>query len=150
MDDLLEANRLVLELTERQIDGTVDVQSSIVGAVRIERGARIANSVLRGPLVVGADTEITDSYIGPFTAIDHHCRISHCEIQHSIVMEHSTIDNIGSPIESSVIGRHAEVHRVSRQAVRPSAHARRLLARGGALTQPACQSAAICVQCRRR
>ena len=95
MDDLLEANRLVLELTERRSHGTVDVRSSIVGAVRRRRARASANSVLRGPLVIGADTEITDSYIGPFTAIDHHCRVRHCEIQHSIVMEHSTIDDIG-------------------------------------------------------
>ncbi|HWE61081.1 MAG TPA: glucose-1-phosphate thymidylyltransferase, partial [Chloroflexota bacterium] len=97
------------------LQGTVDAASTIVGAVRIEPGARIANSVLRGPLVVGAETEISDSYIGPFTAIDHHCRIRHCEIQHSIVMEHSSIEDIGSPIESSVIGRHTRVSRVSRR-----------------------------------
>ena len=56
--------------------------------MQIAAGARIINSVLRGPLVIGADTEITDSFIGPYTAIDHHCTVIHCEIQHSIVMEH--------------------------------------------------------------
>jgi len=115
MDDLLEANRLVLELTRRDVQGEVDAASRIVGPVHIAPGARITNSELRGPLVIGADTQIADSYIGPYTAIDHHCRISHCEIQHSIVMEHSAIENIGAPIESSVIGRHTSVSRVSRR-----------------------------------
>jgi glucose-1-phosphate thymidylyltransferase len=115
MDDLLEANRLVLELAGREIHGVVDAASTVVGAVRIAPGARITNSVLRGPLVIGAETEIGDSYIGPFTAIDHHCRIRHCEIHHSIVMEHSTIDDIGTPIESSVLGRHTHVSKVGRR-----------------------------------
>jgi glucose-1-phosphate thymidylyltransferase len=111
--DLLEANRLVLELAERRIEGSVDAASSVVGAVGIAPGARIVNSVLRGPLVIGPETEIIDSFIGPFTAIDHHCRVVHCEIQHSIVMEHSTIEQIGASIESSVIGRHTRVCRVN-------------------------------------
>lgn len=117
--DLLEANRLVLELTKRDVQGEVDSASRIVGPVQIAAGAQIINSELRGPLVIGADTQITDSYIGPYTAIDHDCRVIHCEIQHSIVMEHSTIENIDAPIESSVIGRHASVSKVNR---RPFAH----------------------------
>lgn len=115
MDDLLEANRLVLERIERDMQGTVDASSTLVGPVCIAPGAHVTNSVLRGPLVIGAESAISDSYIGPFTAIDHHCTIRHCEIQHSIVMEHSAIEDIGSPIESSVIGRHARVQKVSRR-----------------------------------
>jgi glucose-1-phosphate thymidylyltransferase len=115
MEDLLEANRLVLETLGREIAGEVDETSSIVGNVVLAPTAHIRNAVLRGPLIVGAETEINDCYIGPFTAIDHHCRISHCEIHHSIIMEHSTIENIATPIESSVIGRRTRVARVTRR-----------------------------------
>jgi glucose-1-phosphate thymidylyltransferase len=115
MEDLLEANRLVLEGLVRQVAGDVDADSSIVGNVVISPGARIRNSVLRGPLIVGPETEIRDCYVGPFTAIDHHCHLHKCEIHHSIVMEHATIEDIGAPIESSIIGRHARVARVTRR-----------------------------------
>ena len=115
MDDLLEANRLVLERLGRDVAGDIDDASSIVGNVVIAPSARIRNSVLRGPLIVGAETEIGDCYLGPFTAIDHHCRIGRCEIDHSIVMEHSTIEDISTPIESSVVGRHVRVGRVTRR-----------------------------------
>ncbi|MGH2388102.1 MAG: glucose-1-phosphate thymidylyltransferase [Chloroflexota bacterium] len=115
MEDLLEANRLVLERLERDVKGQVDAASTLVGAVRIEEGARISNSVLRGPLTIGAGTEISESYIGPFTAIDHHCVVRRCEVQFSIVMEHSAIENIDTPIESSVIGRRARVGRIERR-----------------------------------
>ena len=115
MDDLLEANRLVLELTRRDIRGEVDEASSIIGPVQVAEGARITNSVLCGPLLIGAETVISNSYIGPYTAIDHHCRVAQCEIQHSIMMEHSTIEAIDTRIESSVIGRNAHVRRVDRR-----------------------------------
>ena len=97
MEDLLEANRLVLERLERDVQGSVDADSSVVGPVCLAPGVRIVRSVLRGPLIVGADTEIIDSYLGPFTAIDQHCRVRHCEIQHSIVMEQSTIEDVDVP-----------------------------------------------------
>jgi glucose-1-phosphate thymidylyltransferase len=115
MEDLLEANRLVLERLERDVKGQVDDASMLVGAVCIAEGARIINSVLRGPLTIGAGTEIRESYIGPFTAIDHDCVVRRCEVQFSIVMEHSVIEDIDTPIESSVIGRKARVGRIERR-----------------------------------
>jgi glucose-1-phosphate thymidylyltransferase len=105
----------VLERLERKVQGEVDADSKLVGSVVVEPGARIHNTVLRGPLIVGADTEIRDCYVGPFTAIDHHCVLRRCEIHHSIVMEDSIIEDIPTPIESSVIGRHARVERVTRR-----------------------------------
>jgi glucose-1-phosphate thymidylyltransferase len=115
MEDLLEANRVLLERLGRQVAGQADAESNIVGNVVLAPTARIRNSVLRGPIIVGDDTEIVDCYVGPFTAIDHHCRLHSCEIHHSIVMEHSTVDEIATPIESSIIGRHAQIRRVSRR-----------------------------------
>ena len=115
MEDLLEANRLVLERLQPAVLGEVDSTSMIVGPIRIEEGAHITNSVLRGPLIIGAGTEISESFIGPFTAIDHHCVVRRCEVQFSIVMEHSLIEDIDTPIESSVIGRRARVGRIQRR-----------------------------------
>ena len=79
--------------------------------VIIAAGATIVNSVLRGPLIIGANTIVRDAYIGPFTAIDHDCRIEQVEIANSIVLESSTIEDIEHRIEDSLIGRYAHVMR---------------------------------------
>ena len=114
---LLEANRLLLERVEQRIDGSVDDASTIDGRVIIAEGAVVVNSTIRGPAAIGPGTHITDSFVGPFTAIAGHCEVVRSEIEHSVVMENSRIVDI-SRIEDSLIGRHVEVVRT---AVRPRA-----------------------------
>ena len=75
----------------------------------IEAGARVENSVLRGPLIIGRDTQIIDSYIGPNTAIDARCRIKGCRIEDSIVMEDSRIEDMHWPLVKSMVGRFVEM-----------------------------------------
>jgi glucose-1-phosphate thymidylyltransferase len=117
--DMLEANRLILELLGRAVEGNIDSASLIQGQVVVEQGAQIVNSTLRGPLIVGHDSVIRDSYIGPFTTIDHHCIVEGCELEYSIVQEHSTLRNIHHRIEQSMIGRFVEVDHAPE---RPKAH----------------------------
>ena len=75
----------------------------------IEPGVRVTNSVLRGPLIIGRDTEIVDSYVGPCTSIDHSCRIKGCRIEDSVVMEETVIEEVHWPIVKSLIGRCVEL-----------------------------------------
>jgi glucose-1-phosphate thymidylyltransferase len=107
---LLEANRLLLERIETMIDGDVDERSSLDGRVIVEVGARIVNSTVRGPVAIGRDTEVVDSFIGPFSAIGARCRIRNSEIEHSVVMEDSEVTDIPR-LEDSLIGREAVVVR---------------------------------------
>ncbi len=109
--DMLEANSRVLDEIEHAVGGYIDRDSQIVGKVTIEPGAEIINSVIRGPAIIGENTRIINSYIGPFTSIFHHCVIEDSEIEHSIVLEHSRIVGIPSRIEDSLIGRFVEVTR---------------------------------------
>lgn len=118
-DDLLDANRLILETLETKIEGSVDQKSQVNGRLVLEKGAQVINSVIRGPVAIGQDTIIADSYIGPFTSIYHHCRVEHSEIEHSIVLEYSAISDIGHRIEDSLIGRYVEI---SRSPIKPRAH----------------------------
>ncbi|MBT2676688.1 glucose-1-phosphate thymidylyltransferase [Streptomyces sp. SD31] len=106
--DMLEVNRTVLEGLARRIDGDVDDVSETIGRVVVEEGARIVNSRIVGPAVVGAGTVVEDSYVGPFTSIAENCRITDSELEFSIVLRDSSIDGVGR-IESSLIGRHVEV-----------------------------------------
>ena len=105
MDDILEANRVVLQSLPPANDGVVDERSLIYEPVILSKGARVVNSVLRGPLIVGADTEILDSYIGPFTSIDHGCRLKGVRVGDSIILEQTVIEDTHWPIEHSLIGR---------------------------------------------
>jgi glucose-1-phosphate thymidylyltransferase len=109
LEDMLEANRLVLEMLERRIEGEVDAASSVDGRVHIQAGARVINSVVRGPAIIGRDTVLDNAYVGPFTSIYHDCVVCNSEIEHSIVLEHSRIEDIGSRIEDSLIGKNVTV-----------------------------------------
>ncbi len=111
MEDMLDANRLVLDELEPRVEGYVDRNSTLTGKVTVEKGAEIINSVIRGPAIIGEETRIVDSYIGPFTSIYHHVEIESSEIEHSIVMEHSRIIAIDQRIEDSLIGRNVEITR---------------------------------------
>ncbi len=110
MEDMLDANRLVLEELEPRVDGYIDSASQLYGRIVVDSGAEIINSVIRGPAIIGEQTRIVNSYIGPFTSIYHHCAIIDSEIEHSIVLEHCRIE-IDQRIENSLIGRHVEINR---------------------------------------
>jgi glucose-1-phosphate thymidylyltransferase len=105
IEDILEANRLILESISGKIQGEVDKASKINGQVVIEKGVVVKNSIIRGPAIIGKNSEIVDSYIGPFTSIQNECKISCTEIEHSIVLEGSEISEVGSRIDESLIGR---------------------------------------------
>jgi glucose-1-phosphate thymidylyltransferase len=110
-DDMLEANRLILETLDRDVAGTVDADSQVHGKVVIAATASVHNSVIRGPAVIGPGTRLHDAYIGPFTSIDHDCLIESCEIEHSIVLEGSRLIDVPGRIEDSLIGRNVEILR---------------------------------------
>lgn len=109
--DMLEANRLILDVQRRRIDGDVDDESIIDGRVVIEAGARVVRSTVRGPAVIGAGTVIEDAYVGPYSAISDNCHVSNAEIEHSILWEGSSIRDLDARVESSLIGREVSIGR---------------------------------------
>ena len=117
--DLLEANGLVLEELTPCNEGYIDRDSQVDSRVTIERGAEIINSVVRGPAIIGEDTRIVNSYVGPFTSIFHHVLIENSEIERSIVLEHSRIRDIPARIQDSLIGRHVDL---ARSPIKPKAY----------------------------
>ncbi|MEO6651235.1 MAG: glucose-1-phosphate thymidylyltransferase [Ilumatobacteraceae bacterium] len=107
---LLEANRLLLEKIELDVAGTVDERSVIEGRVIVSEGAVVANSTIRGPAVIGRGTHVTDSFIGPFSAVGNDCVVAHSEIEHSVIMDGSSVTDIAR-LEDSLIGSDARVAR---------------------------------------
>jgi glucose-1-phosphate thymidylyltransferase len=105
--DLLEANRVVLDsLLQRDLRGQVDSKSEIAGRVEIRDGARIESSVIRGPVSIGANCLIRESYIGPFTSIAGNTKIEQSSIEHSVILENCTISQI-ERLSDCVIGRNS-------------------------------------------
>ncbi|WP_052666145.1 glucose-1-phosphate thymidylyltransferase [Nitriliruptor alkaliphilus] len=117
-DELLDANRIVLGTVTQRIDGDVDQDSTVTGAVVVEAGAVVTGSVLRGPAVIGADARIVDSYVGPFTSIAEGCVVTRSEVEFSVLMQGCVLTDVPR-IEASLLGREV---RVSRGARRPAAH----------------------------
>jgi glucose-1-phosphate thymidylyltransferase len=119
LEDMLEANRLILDTFDRRIEGTVDAASRVEGKVVVEMGASIERSVVRGPAIIGARSRILHSYVGPFTSIMNDVEIRDTEIEHSIVLEGSVIGDLANRIEDSLIGKNVRIYRLP---VKPSAY----------------------------
>jgi len=116
---MLEANSLVLEELAPRVEGYVDRDSQVDSRVTVEQGAEVINSVIRGPTIIGEDTRVINSYVGPFTSISHHVLIENSEIEHSIVLEQSSIRDIPERIQDSLIGRNVDL---ARSPIKPKAY----------------------------
>ena len=119
LEDLLEANRLILQTMSPRIDGSVDATSRIEGIVIVEAGAQVEQSTIRGPAIIGERARIINAYIGPFTAVMNDVEITGSEVEHSIILEGSTVTELGHRVADSLIGRNVRIYR---QPVRPSAY----------------------------
>ena len=119
LDDMLEANRLILDTLVRRIEGSVDASSRVEGKVVIEAGAVVEHSVIRGPVIIGARARIVNAFIGPFTSIMNDAEVKGSEIEHSILLEGSSISDLATRVEDSLIGKNVRIYRLP---VKPSAY----------------------------
>jgi glucose-1-phosphate thymidylyltransferase len=114
LDDMLEANRLILDTVERRLDGEL-VDSQVEGRVAIEAGARLERATVRGPAVIGAGARLTDCYVGPYSAVGADCTIERAEVEHSILLAGSSVRHLDGRMESSLLGRNVHIGRDDRQ-----------------------------------
>jgi glucose-1-phosphate thymidylyltransferase len=109
--DMLEANRLVLEELKTKVEGEVDEGSRLEGKVVVEPGATVTRSVVRGPAVIGAGAVVEDAYIGPYTSIGDDVCVRRSEVEHSIVLAGSVVEDLGTRMEASLLGRNVKLTR---------------------------------------
>ncbi len=114
-EDLLEANRLVLEHLEARLDGSVDASSTISGTVVLGSGSRVVNSTILGPVILGNNCVVQDSTIGPFTSIGDNTEIRSSEIEFSIVLERCRIHGVKKRLKGSIIGYDVEINETESQ-----------------------------------
>ncbi len=137
LDDILEANRLVLEkmesdnaavrnsgcmgeqqtqsatspgcMGEQQTQSATGPGCMLEGLIRAGKNVYVTDSILKGPIVLGSNISINGCRVGPYTAVGDHADFSGCEIEDSIILEGCTIKNVSQPITSSLIGKDSRV-----------------------------------------
>ena len=114
LEDMLEANRLILDNLAERLDGEL-IDSRVDGRVVIEAGARLERTTVRGPAIIGADARLTDCYIGPYTAIGERCEVTASEVEHSILLAGCVVSDLDGRMESSLLGRNVTVRRGQQQ-----------------------------------
>ena len=114
LEDMLAANRLVLDTIEASTQGKL-VDSQVDGRVVLQTGALLERSTVRGPAIIGAGARLIDSYVGPYTAIGEGCLIQNAEVEHSILLAGSSVCDLAGRMESSLLGRNVKIGRDQRQ-----------------------------------
>lgn len=114
LEDMLEANRLILDTIATRVEGEL-IDSQCDGRVVIEAGARLERSTVRGPAIVGAGARLVDAYVGPYSAIGEDCVIESAEVEHSILLAGSSVRDLDGRMESSLLGRNVHIARDHRQ-----------------------------------
>lgn len=108
--DILEANRLVLETSERNLQGVVESGAEVTGKVRLAESAKIeSGAVVRGPVDIASGATIEDdTYIGPYTSIGSNSLISGTHVENTVIVGESEITTNGRIIDS-LIGRATQI-----------------------------------------
>ncbi|MFM2026750.1 MAG: glucose-phosphate thymidylyltransferase [Cyanobacteriota bacterium] len=109
-DDLLEANRIILDTSlEIALQGEIDANSQVIGRVQIGQGSKIINSTIRGPVIIGENCHIENCFIGPYSSVANGVKLIDADIEHSVILKDATIIGIHQRIVDSVIGRRAKL-----------------------------------------
>ncbi len=103
--DMLHANRLILDLFEDRIEGTIGEDVVLEGRVVVEEGALLERCRVRGPAIIGRDTVVRDAYVGPYTSIYWGCTVEDAEVEHSIILEQTTVRSLPARLTDSLLGK---------------------------------------------
>lgn len=109
-DDLLEANRIILDTRiVPAVKGTVDDRSQVIGRVQIGAGTKVVNCSIRGPVIIGENCYLENCFIGPYTSIADRASLIDADLEHSVILQEAKIDRIQQRLVDSVIGRRAQL-----------------------------------------
>jgi glucose-1-phosphate thymidylyltransferase len=111
LEDMLEANRIVLETLDARRGSTLGAGGVVEGRVAVGAGVEIVDSLVRGPVVIGDGARLARAFVGPYTSIGEGCVLAGCEIENSIVLAGSEIRDISGRIDGSLIGRNVKIAR---------------------------------------
>jgi glucose-1-phosphate thymidylyltransferase len=110
LDDMLEANRLILSTLARDVRGEAH-DCSLEGAVVIGEGSRLTRCTVRGPVIIGSGCTLSDTFVGPYTSISDHVVVEGSEIENSIILDHSRICGLNARMADSLVGKNVVIAR---------------------------------------
>jgi len=108
-EDVLEANRMLLDYKLRSKVAGVVEESSVEGRVVVEEGAVVRKSVVRGPAYIGRGSVVEESCVGPYTSVGEGCRLVRVEVENSVLMDRVELSDLGVRVFNSLIGSDAVV-----------------------------------------
>jgi glucose-1-phosphate thymidylyltransferase len=115
-DDLLEANRIILDTQITPcVEGEIDDRSQVIGRVKIGAGTKVINSSIRGPAIIGENCYLENCFIGPYSSIANEATLIDADLEHSVILRGAKIDRIQQRLVDSVIGRRAHLTVASRR-----------------------------------
>jgi glucose-1-phosphate thymidylyltransferase len=110
-DDLLEANRIILDTNlSPENNADMDDKSKVIGRVKIGKNTKIINSTIRGPVIIGENCHLENCFIGPYSSIADNVRLSETDLEHSVILESAEVIDIEQRIVDSVIGQRAKLN----------------------------------------
>ncbi|WP_435196326.1 glucose-1-phosphate thymidylyltransferase [Natronomonas sp. EA1] len=109
-EDILEANRLVLESHTGSQNGVIEEDAEVTGSVELHKTAEVRDgAVVRGPVSINRGTVIrAGAYVGPYTSIGPNTVVEGVHVENSVIVGDSTITTDGRIVDS-LIGRGAAV-----------------------------------------
>jgi glucose-1-phosphate thymidylyltransferase len=109
--DLLELNRIALDQIATDVSPAAREDNRIEGRIHIHESAEVHGCILVGPAVIGAGARVSDTYVGPYTAIGAGARIEGAEIERSIICAGASVMHVGTRVTASVVGENARLFR---------------------------------------
>lgn len=109
-DDLLEANRIILDtcLHDKRAS-QADERSRVIGRVGVGANTEIINSTIRGPVTIGSGCRIENCFVGPYTSIADGAVLVDADIEHSVLLAGAKVVGIEQRIVDSLVGQRAQL-----------------------------------------
>jgi len=109
-DDLLEANRIILDTClESDGLGHLHKTSKVIGRVQIGARSQVINCTIRGPVTIGDDCYLENCFIGPYSSIGDRVTLIEADLEHSVILQETKITGIHQRIVDSVIGQRVQL-----------------------------------------
>lgn len=111
-EDIIEANRLILEDIHRDLgNAKIDKQSKVFGRVNLAEGVDVVNSTILGPVIIGKNAKIINSYVGPFTSLSEGVELDNSEVEYSVIMSNTHIKQTKCRMQNCLIGKDVQIYR---------------------------------------
>lgn len=107
---LLRATRAALDHLETEpTETSPGPHVEIQGRALIDSTSRLESTTVRGPILIGARTSVSNAFLGPYTSIGDDVVIEGAEIENSTILAGARISHPPKRLEGSIVGRSARV-----------------------------------------